>query len=427
MCSVLRSYTSERSTVMTAAVAEKSEKKTEATDKTNPPWGDGIEHLGGTLYRVPFKLIEIADVEPSSKDVQFFNPRNMIAIITTQKPAGCDAESMASLRDKIRTQGLHNPLTCRWIVKGGKWVPQIVNGERRFRSISKLRSEKNAKAYNSMTKEYEPAAKLYEFVECRIWEMDDAEAFRVANAGNAEAVDMGEACDAAQVRYFRDRKLSDAQIMEFTGKSESWLREMDMINKLDEKSFAALASDKINRAAALTLSKIENVEERLTRLDGAIANAEARANKMKVKIGEDIQKAEAQAAEAEAQIAAANKTGDVKKKEEGEKKKQQAATRIEKKKQQAQSLKGKAGTGDLKKAADEKRPLSHNKLQKFWVKDIAKAVKNKCKTETGEEMGFSLMDAKLAQSLVDNLFRGEEQIYRILKAHTRMKERAGST
>ena len=78
---------------------------------------DSIKHLHGTLYLVPFDLIEIAENDSTSGKYGFENPRRY----TEQGQNDLnDSELSEVLREDIKDKGLMVPIICRWMQEEGK-------------------------------------------------------------------------------------------------------------------------------------------------------------------------------------------------------------------------------------------------------------------------------------------------------------------
>jgi hypothetical protein len=257
---------------------------------------DKIQHLHGNLYRVHSSLIAYA--EPHA-NIAFSNPRRtMVNGVLTGK--GFTKTEMDELRSAIRTEGLHHPLMLRCVEMGKPMA--LLNGERRKRCIDKLKADKEVCLDPASGKDI-PARDLYEYVECRILkDIDDKTAFKHAFSSNERAVDIGEGATVALIRSWRKQKWSDEDILGVTGKSITWLRDSDLLVKLDNKTFAALAANEINRTVAIKLAKIKDTNARQAALAKSREFAARRLKALQEKNNIDLAEAEKAAEVAEAQM-----------------------------------------------------------------------------------------------------------------------------
>ena len=136
----------------------------------------GTKHLFGTMFSVRLSMIKVADggFDPTSTELSFFNPR-WTEMNGKRFGVGFSAQEMQDLREDIQTEGLNHPLRCRWFpyqhprTTQPKGV-QLVDGERRFRSLSLLVKE-NVLCFDVNTGQMRPARELYEWIECRVTEI----------------------------------------------------------------------------------------------------------------------------------------------------------------------------------------------------------------------------------------------------------------
>jgi len=398
---------------------------------------DGVKHLHGNLYRVRRDLIQLADNKQEKKGVlTFTNPRH---ILTTDKPKGFSKEEMAELREAIRTEGLENPLLLRLIEIDNEKVLQLVSGERRYRSISKLCGDK-ADCYDPATSKMQKAEKLYEYIDVRINHMDDKAAFKHAFSGNDKAIGIGEGATVALIREYRSAGWNDHEIMDATGKSITWLKDSDVLIGLDDQTFSALTNEQINRSAALELAKIEDVTERLDVLETARNFASNRLAKMKKKLEKEVASAENKVELAESEAAEAEFNNDTEAQAEAEDKAEKLQTKADRKKKEAseigddprvtnkdlQQARKKPGANPGNGTGDSQQALTKSKIEKFWFEPCAALIKNDGNDENGDLVEVDLEDAYLVKLLCESIDKGERDIFKILKSHQRAKDkRAG--
>jgi hypothetical protein len=231
---------------------------------------EGITHLYGALYLVPFELIAVADIHSEGEKYQFANPRTLTE---RGQQELFDRRSCEVLRNDIRDRTLMAPFICRWADVGSGIRPQLVGGERRWRALDKLIDEKTpVKDVNSpklnVIGEYQydirPANEVYEYVICQIYSAkSDIDALALSYSENACRVNLNEGHDVAIFQELRNAHASDEKIMEIMHKDAKWLRDTDqLIANLDEDSLKDLIEDRIDRDSAKSLMKIEDVETR---------------------------------------------------------------------------------------------------------------------------------------------------------------------
>lgn len=387
---------------------------------------DGVVHLYGNLYRCRLDMIHFAD---NPEKGAFKNPRLMLA---GSKPKGFSKEEMSEIRESIRTEGLENPMILRPIEVEGKTILQLISGERRTRCCQKLVKD-DVDCYNPATGKYVKASDLYEYVDVRINRLDDRAAWKSAFSSNDKAIDIGDGATIAMIREGRNAGWTDDDILEITGKSISWLRDTDVLCGLDEETFSALTNEKINRSVALEFAKIEDVNERLEVLKSAIDFAAQRLEEIKKKLSKAAAKAEDKLELVEAQKAAAELEGDTNSQEKAKAKAAKLAARVSKKKKEAEDESTKVNSKDLQKArssvsksgtsqaGSDAKALTRNKLQKSWYAPCIAHIKS---AEESED--FDSEDARLVALLLENIEKGNEDIFKILKHHKKMKDKRAS-
>lgn len=373
------------------------------------------------LYEVDFENIVVADPGfTQDSDIKFHNPRFSLG---TKDAIGLDRESMGELKESIRTQGLFNPLVCRRV--NDEII--LVAGERRYRAIASL-IQKNEVCFDPASEKYVPAKELYNKIQCRIRKLNDIEALTEAFAENDRAKNIGEGATVAFVKYLRQCGCTSDVILSITGKSISWLADTDLLVGLDDKTFESLAKNEINRSAALELVKIEDIEERVARLEDARQRLNARIGKLKASATKALQKAKqkVELAEAEADVAKIIGEGS----EEAEEKISKAKQKAKKKQEHVDKIDGKSKitTKDIRGAAkdagvEEKKPLTSVKIRKMWLEPLTAIIRKNFKDEEGEKIEMNQDDAHLTQLVVKSLMRGETDFIRVLKQHERNRER----
>ena len=398
------------------------------TTTTQETYPDGIIHMFDNVFKVRHDLIEFADdgIDPESTEFVYQNPRH---IVNGAQPMGKGGtkEEMATLREAIRSEGLKHPLDCRWLPDHKKI--QLVGGSRRKRSIDKLRAE-NAKCYNPVTSDLEPATGLYEYIVCHINEMDDETALKHAISSNEEGRPIGEGALAALVRHLRKCGKSDDQIRWTLSKSVAWLRQTDEILQLDSKCFNAFCTEEINRTVALKLVSIPDVKRRLQLFGDATKEASARIQANIKKHDEQIEKAKDEEELLEGEARAAEVMG--KPATKARKKVSVARDRIAQH-EKAKDEVGKKRTNrviakDLAAAAKKNgednvdvRPLTATKVKKEWLSTVTALIAKKGTAEDGTE--YDLDHLYCAQILLKAYLQGEEKIEKVLKIIARNQDR----
>jgi hypothetical protein len=195
-----------------------------------------------------------------------------------------DKKSAELLRADIRDRTLMAPFICRWAEENGEIRPQLVGGERRYRAVDKLRTDKTPVKDASSAKlnaegeyeyEYRPASEVYALVPCQIFSAkSDVEALGFAYSENAMRLNLTDGHDIAICQELRKSGASDEKIMEIMRKDARWLRDTDnFINNLDENSLKDLIEDRIDRESAKALLEIDDVDTRTQVRE--LANAES--------------------------------------------------------------------------------------------------------------------------------------------------------
>lgn len=229
---------------------------------------ESVKHLHGTLYLVPFSLIEIPEAEKDADNYQFTNPR---LITESGQQDLMDQDLFNCLKEDIKEKTLMVPLICRYVSET-KSV-QLVGGDRRYRALSSLIEDKALvrdpssvvmSEDNKMEYGFRSANYVYENVICQIYNVDnDLDALAYSYSENACRKNLSDGHDVALLMELRKYKASDDQILRILQKSKLWLRDTDnLVKKLDPASLNDLLEGRINRLAAIKLADIDDIGER---------------------------------------------------------------------------------------------------------------------------------------------------------------------
>lgn len=234
---------------------------------------EGCKHLYGTLFSVPFALIRTPDPDDADdreKEYKFTNPR----LLTESGQADLlDKRLSAELRESIKARTLLNPLVCRWVQDGDSLYPQLVGGDRRYRALDFLIRKKemvtdprSVKLTDKGEWEYSecPANEAYNTIPCQIFAVNsDLDALALSWAENKSRINLTEGHEVAEVIKLRKVGATDERILEILQQDEKWLAETDtLVANLDVDTLGDLLEGRIDRASAMELSAIENVELR---------------------------------------------------------------------------------------------------------------------------------------------------------------------
>jgi hypothetical protein len=198
-------------------------------------FADDVRHLHGNLFQVKRNRIELA--QPGLKNengkLVYGNPRWFTNKDGRPEAKGINEKSkMEELRNSIQDEGLENPIRLR-VIEGKKNFLEVVNGERRFRSVEDL-CKKNVLCFDPATNDQKNAEEVFEWIDARIDFMDDKMAIRIALKPNETSEVIGDLANLNVVRVLRQSGYDDQEILSATGKSISWLRETEKIIGLDE-------------------------------------------------------------------------------------------------------------------------------------------------------------------------------------------------
>lgn len=377
---------------------------------------EGIKHLHGALYLVPFDLIFVSDKEPDTdqKNYTFSNPRSL----TERGQADLmDKRASELLRNDIRDRTLMAPFICRWAEDEENTIrPQLVGGERRFRAVSKLRDDKtlvkdanSAKLNDEGDYEYDyaPADEVYDCVLCQIFSAkDDTDALALAYSENACRTNLTEGHDIAICQELRKAGASDETIMEIMHKDVKWLRDTDnLLANLDEDTLKDLIEDRIDRDSAKSLMDIEDIDVRTEVREAANAESEEDAKRRRARYQKRVAAALEEQEIAAGSVADATHQGDKKALKVAKTKLDDADTKVKRTVAERDSKKAvtkkkhivsatKKVTGD---DPTEKRALRGPKIQEHFIDYLVKIIDNDgvCLDETFQ-MDTDTLDFGLA-------------------------------
>lgn len=383
---------------------------------------EGLEHLNGDLYRIRLELVQCAEpgLDLDSDELKFGNPRYVSreGKMVARGLHHDSTELMDEIRESIRKDGLKDPLQLRILEDNGEFIFEVVDGERRYRGLSKLVAE-NASCWDCSQQAFVEAKDLYEFVDVRIERMDDKTALQRSFSANDRSVGIGEAATVAFVRKLRICGLGDKEIRDITGKGEAWLRETDKLIALPERCFTALADEKINRRLALKLSTLKNEAEQEARLDQLIEAAQQRADRLQKALDKEESRAEEKAELAEAAVVEAKMLGDDEDAEQAKEEAKISADKVRKIRKKKEKIKNDGVKATIKDwdENDSPKPLTAAKIEKFWIEVLSKTIND----DDDDEGSFDLDDARLVKSVCEAVLKGERDILKVLRTHKKHK------
>ena len=275
----------------------------------NLPLANGIKHLYGNLYLVPFKSIQIAieAADPKASKYSFTNPR-----LLTEKgqKSLTNKESSARLRNDIKNHGLMHPFVCIWLEKDGEMMPQLIGGHNRANALSKLMADKekvkdiskdqptmmtlNSNKEIVFLDEFSSASKVYENVLCVIYAVDEElDSLEISYSENSCRENLTVGHDIAILRELIKIKTTDEKIIKILQKDEKWLKSVRLLlDKIDSSTLEDLIEDRITLESAFELSKIADLEVRHIVRDTAIQESMEdhgkKLNRIKKQIAESI-------------------------------------------------------------------------------------------------------------------------------------------
>lgn len=389
-------------------------------------FGKDVEHLHGNLYRVRRSRIRIAraGVSVDGGCLVYGNPRWFTNKRGELEARGVESSKMDELKASIQNSGLDNPIRVRPMMMGGDFL-EIINGERRFRCIESL-CENGAKCHDSSTGKKSPAGEVYEWVDCRVEQMDDREALSVALKTNETSEVIGDLASIEVVKALRASGYDDQEILKATGKSVSWLRETDRIIGLDETCLDHFQSDQITRKAALQLALIENAEERIELLEQIVGIARGRHDSKLRQLDRQIEEAEENEIINTAAAEVAKKIGD-----EGQARKlaaesAKAKSRVEKargEREKATSKGPKADARDIKKAKGrppkgvKQAGADHGATISSYMKMIESILASEGFDTAGDSLGVDLEILTAILGVLGAIMDGDAEPMDVLQAN----------
>lgn len=377
-------------------------------------FGEDVQHLHGNLFRVKREKIRLAKSGLSAQDGKLIygNPRWFINKdgIPEAKGISVEKSKMEELRNSIQDEGLENPIRLR--VKQN--FLEVINGERRFRSIEEL-CERDLKCFDPSTGDQKNATEIFEWVDARIEFMDDKTALRVALKPNETSELIGDLANLNVVKVLRDSGFDDQEILKATGKSISWLRETEKIISLDEVCLAHFHEEKINRKVAIHLSQVEDADERLALLEKVTNTAMTRHAEKKKLAQKKKEKAEEEAAIQEAAAELATKYNDEDESEIKEKSKK-AKIKARQMADEADKLDSSTPTAtarDLDRVIESK-PLSAKKIQSIYIDTISAILESEGFDDDGNSYGLDLAMLQGISAILQAIVDGEKDVMEIL-------------
>jgi len=231
------------------------------------------------------------DFAPNEIDAHFWNARQSFGEI-----------KMAELRESIQKDGLLQDPILR--VRGKRY--QIVVGDRRVRCIKALLS-RNAKVYNPLNGQMEPARKAYNTLTCKVFlNCSDKEASTISVAENINRdditeVDMMTYCITLHEKIdprTKERMWTREDIQAIIGRSATWISQTMKLFELTPKAKQMLATGELPRTVAL---KLLNVQPDMVDKVLQLAAVEAVQDKEEevARLGREIERLEEKADEAE--------------------------------------------------------------------------------------------------------------------------------
>jgi len=381
-------------------------------------FGNDIKHLHGNLFRVKKEKIRLAKngVELNENgEIIYGNPR-WFKSNGEYVAHGINVEKnkLEELKNSIQNEGLENPIRLR-VVEGKNNFLEVINGERRFRSIQDL-CEHNLKCFDCVSNQQKNANEIFEWIDARINFMDDKTALRVALKPNETSEKIGDLANLNIIKLLRKSGYDDQDILKATGKSISWLRDSEKIISLDEISFNHFCEEKINRKIAIHLSQIENLDERLSLLEKITASAATRHAEKKKEINNKKEKASRKLEIEQARTELAEKYGDdeeVQIHKEKSKKVSNKIKKLEKESEEIDKEEPTATSKDLEKVVAPK-PLTHNKIQSIYISTISAIIDNEGYDDDGDYYGFDMSILQGIMYVLQAIMSGDKDIMQIL-------------
>ena len=384
---------------------------------------DKINHVFGNLYKVDYGSIKFSPDE--------FNPREFGPESKDSQRAGVgfDKESLRALEDTICDKGLFKPLICRFVNE----KLEIVAGCRSYCAITNARKRRRKDCLNVDTDKKESYKTALSKIEVRIMDLDDDEARSVAWVENDTAVPIGDVATVQTVKHYRAAGFDDDKIISLTGnKSGQWLRNIDKIISLDEKSYSCFCEDNINLSVAQALAEVEDLEERHILLDFTIKFANARSKEKVDRAKKSLAKAENKEEIADASVAVANLIGTEEEKESAKDTHEEVLKSVEEKQEAVDQAENsqQAKATDLKKAISTtgtsgskkiSAALREAKIRKLYLNPLAKLIEHDGLNEEGS-LVVSVDNLNIAFSIVNGILTGKTDVVAVLKDIIKLEE-----
>lgn len=380
-------------------------------------FGNDVQHLHGNLYRAKRSKIKLArsGLSVENGKLIYGNPRWFLNNNGKPEAKGIETAKMEELRNSIQEEGLENPIRLRVVNSDGNYFLEVVNGERRFRSIDLL-CQNNALCFDPESGDYKASQELFDWIDCRIELMDEKTALRVALKPNETSENIGDNANLNVVKILRSAGYDDQEILKATGKSISWLRETEKILNLDDVCLQHHQNDLINRKVALHLADIQDAQERLEILEKIKQAAEKRYSEKVGKIKDQKEKASIDSEIEEASSKLAKNQGDEKSAEIHAKKASASKDVAQKKEDEIAKFSKKATSKDLNKIID-KTPLSSNKIEKLYLNVIQSIIESDGFDENGNAYGLNLDALRPILAVLQGIISGQKDIFEILNEH----------
>ena len=385
---------------------------------------DKIDHVSGNLYKVDYGVIKFSPDE--------FNPREFGRENKDSQRAGAgfDKESLRALEDTICDKGLFKPLICRFVNE----KLQIVAGCRSYCAITNARKKRRKDCLNVETEKKESYKTALSKIEVRIMDLDDDEARSVAWVENSTAVPIGDVATVQTVKHYRDAGFDDEKIISLTGnKSGQWLRNIDKIISLDEKSYSCFCDDQINLSVAQALAEIDDLEERHILLDFTVEFANARSKEKVARAKKLLSKAESKEEIADANVAVANLIGTKEEKKSAKDNFEEAVKSVEEKQDAVSQAEEnqQAKATDLKKAISTtgasgskkiSAALREAKIRKLYLNPLAKLIEHDGLNADGRLI-VAVDSLNIAFSIVNGILTGKTDVVAVLKEIGKFEEK----
>lgn len=401
---------------------------------------DGVKHLHGALYLIPFDAIKLPDGEEGGKWSPTHNPR---ALTKKGRDMIDDPQRASQMRNSIRDKTLLSPLICRWVEEDEQMIPQLVGGRCRWDALSFLIKKKemvkdpNSGAFDEKSGEFKyeckPANEVYgpdsEGIAVQIFAVaTDLEALGMAYTENACREQLTEGHDIAVVLEMREFGATDEEILKVLDYQDKWLKDTTrMIEQLDERTLLAVIEGEVIREGAIGLSKIADVDLRHQVLDKAVLDAHEDHQKRMDRLKKKFSAARENHDLAEAKVVEAEFNKDPDKIESAKQDLAEADSAVDRTKKAAESAQPvvknknvrtglKAVTGD---EDAEKRCLREPKIKKFYLDALQAIVDNDgCVGEGEEEFDVDVDAVNMALDIVRGILEGERDVASILESHT---------